>query len=83
MTITLAQIGNSQGIRIPQAILREIKFVDQAKMTIKNGQIIIAPTKKIRKNWNQEFKKFRDDQNKLPLLPSAMDHSWDKEEWQW
>lgn len=80
MTIHLAQIGNSKGIRIPQAILQEVKFTNQAEISIKNSKIIITPTPEKRKNWTQEFK------NNSPtptLLPENLAHSWDEENWEW
>lgn len=82
MTITLAKIGNSQGIRIPQAILREVKFVDQAEISIKDGKIVIDPVSQNRKNWAEKFKKIADQKEKL-LFPDEMSHSWDQEDWQW
>lgn len=80
MTITLAQIGNSQGIRIPQTILKEVMFTDQANIEIKNNKIIITPTKKARHNWNQQF---QNSQKEELLFPDIMSHGWDQEEWQW
>ncbi len=41
MQIPIIDIGNSKGIRIPQAILKQVSFGDQIELEIIEGKIIL------------------------------------------
>ena len=42
MHIPIIDIGNSKGIRIPQAILKQVSFGDGAELEIIDGKIILS-----------------------------------------
>lgn len=56
---TLIKIGNSQGIRIPKALIEQAKLQDCeiALSVVKNG-LLLEPkkklTKKVRENWDSQ-----------------------------
>jgi len=41
MRIPIVDIGNSKGIRIPQAILRQVSFSDDVDLEIVDGKIVL------------------------------------------
>ena len=41
MRVPIVDIGNSKGIRIPQAILKQLSFGEEVEMEVANGRIIL------------------------------------------
>jgi antitoxin component of MazEF toxin-antitoxin module len=39
--VSIVDIGNSKGIRIPQAILKQVSFADEAELEVAEGKIIL------------------------------------------
>lgn len=56
MKISLVQIGNSRGVRLPKAVLEQCGFQDAAELTVERGRIVIAPVRKPREGWEEAFK---------------------------
>ena len=82
---TLIRIGNSQGIRIPKAIIEQARLVDkQLEFKIIDDGLLIQPVKKNREGWKEQF-------DKTPELQesSASDQEWleaplvAEEDWEW
>jgi flagellar motor switch protein FliG len=44
MRVPIVDIGNSKGIRIPQAILRQVRFGDEIEMDVAEGSISLRRT---------------------------------------
>ena len=82
---TLIKIGNSQGIRIPKAIIEQANLFDKRLefKIVKNG-LLIQPVKKARQGWKEQFDKA------IKLQESeCLDKEWidfplsDTEDWEW
>ncbi len=41
MRVSIIDIGNSKGIRIPQAILKQVSFSEEVEMDVANGKITL------------------------------------------
>jgi antitoxin component of MazEF toxin-antitoxin module len=41
MKVPIIDIGNSKGIRIPQAVLKQVLFADEVEMDVSEGKIIL------------------------------------------
>ena len=41
MRVQIVEIGNSKGIRIPQAILKQVSFGDEVEMDVADGKITL------------------------------------------
>jgi len=55
---TLIKIGNSQGIRIPKAIINQARLEDkQLEFKIIDDGLLIQPVKKNREGWKEQFDK--------------------------
>jgi antitoxin component of MazEF toxin-antitoxin module len=39
--VPIVEIGNSRGIRIPQAVLKQVSFGDEVEMDVSEGRIIL------------------------------------------
>lgn len=55
MEISLINIGNSKGIRLPKTILKKFNILDKIEMTLEEGYIILKPKLSPRKNWEKAF----------------------------
>ena len=82
MKANIINIGNSQGIILPSALLRqlELSFKSVVNIEIDNGAIIIKPYP--RQGWAeaaQQMHEAADDQSLLGDFSSE----FDKEEWTW
>jgi len=43
MKVNIIPIGNSRGIRIPKAFIRECGLGDQVEVNVRDGNLVIAP----------------------------------------
>jgi antitoxin MazE len=76
MTATLSNWGNSQGLRFPKDIMRELSLTvgDKLKIFIENQKIVLEPIKKERVKYNiddlvkkipQDYKAYEEFDNKI------------------
>lgn len=82
---TLIRIGNSQGVRIPKAIIEQAHLEDkELKFKVTDDGLLIQPVKKNRDGWKEQFDKalqFQSSNNE--------DHEWleaplaDEGDWEW
>lgn len=84
MRTRVIRIGNSQGIRIPKALLQQGQFGSEVELDAEDGQIVIRPYRRPREGSDEAFARMStagDDQ--LLDGPLAAQTTWDEEEWQW
>lgn len=86
--IDIIKIGNSQGIRIPKAVLEQCGFNGSLNMRVEGEAIILTKAKrkarKPREGWAEAIK--RDiEQYGVPenLWPDGIVNEFDKTEWTW
>ena len=82
---TLIRIGNSQGVRIPKAIIEQAQL-DEKELTFKvieNG-LLIQPVKKPRQGWKKQFESALHSQESDIIDPEWLDAPLvgDKD-WEW
>jgi antitoxin MazE len=82
---TLIRIGNSQGIRIPKAVIEQARLEDkQLEFKIIDDGLLIQPVKRNREGWKEQFDKALKSQES-----SEEDQAWldaplvDEEDWEW
>ena len=82
---TLIRIGNSQGVRIPKAIIEQAQLEDrELEFKVVDDGLLIQPTKKSREGWKEQFDKALHSQDS-----SEKDQEWldaplaDDEDWEW
>jgi antitoxin MazE len=81
----LIRIGNSQGIRIPKAIIEQARLEDkQLEFKVIDEGLLIQPVKTTREGWQEQF-----DKHNFQQESSEADQEWldaslvDEEDWEW
>ena len=84
MRIKLIQIGNSKGIRLPSAVIRQFNLADEIELVTTKDGIWIKPSCKNREDWASQFKKA------VSAEPTPENNDWieipndfDENEWEW
>lgn len=55
MLLKIVKIGNSQGIRIPKAIMEQCELTDEVEAIVEGKTIILSAKKKVREGWAELF----------------------------
>jgi antitoxin MazE len=79
MELSIIQIGNSKGIRIPKSLLNQYDLKEKVLVDLKKDGFLIKP-KKVRDGWAESFKEMaenKDDQ----LILGDFKNTFDDEEW--
>ena len=81
MKAQIIQIGNSQGIRIPKAVLEETGLAGEVELEVVPEGLLIRNLKKPRGDWDAVFRSLADadDDQSLTEAPTG----FTKKEWQW
>ncbi len=53
MRIDLVRIGNSQGIRLPKAVIEQARLTDALDLEVSEGAIIIRSSERPREEWEK------------------------------
>jgi len=83
MKTSLIRIGNSQGVRIPKAIVEQCGLGEEVDMSVKGGAVVIAAARKPRAGWAEAFKRMADSGDDAPLIPDNPRNRFDDTEWTW
>ncbi len=55
MKTHLVKIGNSQGVRIPKALLEQSGLQGEVVLEVVDGSIMIRPARRAREGWDAAF----------------------------
>ena len=82
---SLIRIGNSQGVRIPKAIIEQAQLEDkELEFKIIDDGLLIKPVKKPREGWKDQFNKAlqaeKSDYAEQGWLDAPLA---DDEDWEW
>ena len=82
MLVSVIQIGNSRGIRLPKAILDQLNVSEQLDLEVENQQIILKPVQDPpRQGWSEEFRKMAALKEDRLLISET--NETDGFEWEW
>ena len=82
MKLSVVQIGNSKGVRLPKTILNQCNIQNEVDLEVENGKIILYPiTKKSRINWDKKFKDMNKNKDDKLIIDDNID--LEMENWQW
>ena len=82
MLVSVIQIGNSRGIRLPKAILDQLNISEKLDLEVENQQIILRPVQdQPRQSWSEEFRKMAALKEDRLLISET--NEMDGFEWEW
>ena len=84
MRTNIVRIGNSQGIRIPKALLEQSGLGSTVEVDVQQGHLVIRPAEGPRVGWDEAFRGMaeRGDDDLLDR-ESLHESEWDTTEWEW
>lgn len=81
MLVSVIQIGNSRGIRIPKSILQQLNIEESVELEIHDKELLLRPIyKKPRENWKESFKEMHDngdDKISIDDFDEQVDFQWE------
>lgn len=84
MRARIVKIGNSQGVRIPKALLEESGLSGDVDMSVHDGTIVIAAAGKARAGWDEAFRQMaQHGDDELLDGEVATSTTVDEESWTW
>ena len=83
MKAKLVSIGNSKGVRLPQAFIKACGFGEEIEMRLKENKVILAASRRPREGWDAAFERTVMPGGDPLLLPDDLVNDWDDEEWEW
>ena len=82
MELDIIKIGNSKGIRVPLAILKQCGIESKVELEVKDNCIIIKPVKNPRQGWTEAFELMHQEKDDTLLIPEEIDNDlledWDE-----
>lgn len=82
MRLEVVRIGNSRGIRIPKAILKQCGFDEAVEARVERGRLVIEPSRGLRSGWREAFETAGSSESDALLLETEP-NVFDQEEWTW
>ena len=82
MKTRLVAIGNSQGVRIPKAIVEQCGLSGEVEMTVHGKSVVISASRAPREGWDEAFAAMAAAGDDEPLLPDHLSEEAD-DEWTW
>jgi antitoxin MazE len=82
MLVSVVQIGNSKGIRLPKAVIEQCDINDKLDMEIRDNEIILKPVrKKPRDGWDEKFKLMAENGDDKLAIDDSVDI--EMKNWEW
>lgn len=82
MQARIIRIGNSQGIRIPKALLAACQLEDEVELLVENDELVIRRARAPREGWEKAFSEMM-KAGEGGLLDPPVPTRWDESEWEW
>jgi len=84
MRTSIIRIGNSQGIRIPKAIIEQCHLGADVELEVEDKKLIISPVAYPRQGWSEKFEVMAKYGDAIFLDGELVNQTiWDENEWQW
>ena len=83
MKAKIIRIGNSQGVRLPRTLLKQVALGEEVILEASRGAIIMRPALAPRAGWGTAFEAMARLKDDKLLDTEASTSSWDEEEWEW
>lgn len=73
MDISIIQIGNSKGIRLPKALLEKYNITDWVELVLEKDHLILKAKQKPRSGWDSAFEKMHKSGDDALLMDDAFE----------
>jgi len=84
MRTSIVRIGNSQGIRIPKAIIEQCHLGTDVELEVEDKKLIICSAAHPRQGWGEKFQAMVTSGDGNLLDGELINQStWDENEWEW
>lgn len=82
MEIDIIKIGNSKGIRLPLAVLKQCGIESKVELEIQGNCIVIKPIRTPRQGWSEAFEVMHKNGDDTLRIPEELDNElledWDE-----
>jgi antitoxin MazE len=78
----IVRIGNSQGIRVPRALLEQADLPEEVELQAQPGRLIVRAARRPRAGWAEAARAMH-DRGHDRLLDPSIPSRFDQEEWTW
>ena len=84
MRTRIVRIGNSQGIRIPKALLVESGLEGEVEIRVRHGSLVVTSAHRPRRGWDDAFAAMAQHGDDRVLDAEHLSAPcFDDEEWEW
>ena len=52
MRTRLIKIGNSRGVRLPEALIEQAGLRHELELEVREGEVVIRPAEEVRRGWS-------------------------------
>jgi antitoxin MazE len=78
----IIRIGNSQGIRVPRALLEQAELPEEVELQAQPGRIVVRAARQPREGWAEAARAMHERGHDAPLdEPTAT--KFERDEWTW
>lgn len=78
----IVKIGNSQGIRIPKALLEQSGIESDVEIEVHSHTLTIRSAQQSRVGWDEAFAQMAQQSDDV-LLDQELSTEWEQTEWEW
>jgi len=80
----LVRIGNSQGLRLPKAVIEQANLGEEIEVEASHHEIVLRPSRRARAGWGEQFQAMSQNGDDTLLdAPAVTTSQWDNDEWNW
>jgi antitoxin MazE len=83
MKANIIRIGNSRGLRLPKAVLRQCRLEDTVELEVEDDRVVIRSARKARSGWDEAFAEMTAHGDDSLRDAGTRPTEWDKREWRW
>ena len=80
MELSIIQIGNSKGFRLPKTLIEKYNIKDKVELILEKGYLILKPISSPRKGWEAAFKEMNENGDDQLLFNDVFENE-NLEEW--
>ena len=73
MRADVIKIGNSKGIRLPAALLKQCGIGTKVELEVRDNCIILKPAKTVREGWGAAFQRMNKNHDDILVVPDEID----------